>query len=94
MITPWQSAIEMIRSAPTRRNVQGQIHFKATTPNDVVRYMRENPAANTVPTIMAGMHIKRSTTKRLMGTLVDDGQVSVDKDAHPKHFIYRLTAKD
>ena len=93
-ITVWNATLSMLRAIPKQRYITGQIQFKDTTPDDVIAYMERNPRANTVEAIIKGMGVKRSTAKRLMGTLADDGRVTVDKDSHPKHFIYSLTDKE
>lgn len=93
-MTPWGHCVAILRSIPPRRCIDGQIKFKGATPDDVVAYMRKFPAANTVDAIMQGMRIKRSTAKRLLGTAVDAGLLLVDKECHPKHFIYRIPGEE
>ena len=88
-MTPWQATLQMLRTLPKPRSA-GHIKFKAVTPDAVLAWLQQHQDITTVEGVMEGMKITRSTTKRIMGTLVEDGQLLVDKTTHPRHFIYRL----
>lgn len=89
LLTPWQATLQMLRTLPKPCS-NGRIKFKTVTPEAVLDWLQKHRTVNTVEGVMEGMKLTRSTTKRIMGTLVDDGSLLVDKTAHARHFIYRL----
>ena len=93
-MTPWQATLNMLRTIPKERNISGHIKFKAAEPDEVVTWMRNHPGANTVDAVIEGMKLTRSTAKRILGALVTDGTLQVDRESHPKHFIYHLADLD
>lgn len=93
-MTPWQATLEMLRTIPKRRTIDGHIKFKAVEPDQVVQWMKKYPGANTVEAIIEGMKITRSTAKRIMASLVDEGALLIDRESHPRHFIYKIPKAD
>ena len=88
-MTPWQSTLYMLRTLPKPRS-NGHIKFKGVTPDAVLVWLQKHRDVTTVEGVMEGMKLTRSTTKRIMGTLVDDGRLLVSKPALSRHFVYRL----
>jgi len=88
-MTPWEATINLLRTMPKQRNMD-HINFKAADPADVLSWMRTHPGANTIDAVISGMKHSRSTVKRVLATLVAEGALLVDKDSHPRHFVYRV----
>ena len=88
-MTPWQVTLQMLLTLPKPCN-NAHIKFKTVTPEAVLDWLQKHRGVNTVEGVMEGMKLTRSTTKRIMGTLVDDGRLLVSKPALSRHFVYRL----
>lgn len=91
-MTPWQATLQMLRNLP-HPSSNASIKFKTVTPQAVLEWLQNHRTVNTVEGVMEGMRLTRSTTKRIMGALIDEGTLVVEKPPHARYFIYRLPEK-
>ena len=87
--SPWQASIAMLRSIPKQRTI-ARPAFKAATPDQVVKWFKNQRGAATCDSVMAGMNLSKSTAQRLLNLLAEEARLILDKDSHPKHYLYRL----
>lgn len=92
-MTPWQASIAMLRSIPKQRTIDKPA-FKIASPDDVLKWFKAQPGAQTADTVMAGMHLSKSTAQRLLNLLSEEARLILDRDSHPKHYLYRLPEAD
>lgn len=88
MITLWDETVAMIINNPCRKSKE--IKFRSVAPQSVVEFMKSNPGKNTISDLMKGVNSTKSTIRRIMIHLEENGNVRIDRVTLKGSYLYFL----
>ncbi len=88
MITLWEETVTMILNNPCRKSKA--IEFRSIAPQSVIEFMKSNPSKNTISELMKGVNSTKSTIRRIMIHLEENGNVRIDRVTLKGNYLYFL----